>query len=123
MKNIWIFILMIGGVTQLRAQQLTQPITPGKTPDNSIYQYFKAKPDKPFSLAPVSPEAGRPSTVIPTIKEVMVIEPAYNMPIAKLRSDDKMPIAKPWDSNTHYTMLIQGYGNAKADSLLKMARP
>jgi hypothetical protein len=123
MKTIWLFILMIGGITQLKAQQSTQPKSPGKIPDNSIYQYFKAKPGKPFSSAPVSPEAGQPSTVIPTIKEVMVVEPAYNMPIAKLRSDDKMPIAKPWDSNTHYTMLIQGYGNAKADSLLKMARP
>lgn len=120
MKTIWLFILMIGGITQLKAQQSTQPKLPGNIPDNSIYQYFKAKPDKPFSLAP---ETGQPSTVIPTIKEVMVVETAYNMPIAKLRSDDKMPIAKPWDANTHYTMLIQGYGNAKADSLLKVARP
>jgi hypothetical protein len=123
MKNIWLFILMIGGITQLKAQQLTQPQLPGNIPDNSIYQYFKVKPDKPFSLAPVSPDAGQPSIVIPTIKEVMVVETAYNMPIAKLRSDDKMPIAKPWDANTHYMMLIQGYGNTKADSLLKMARP
>jgi hypothetical protein len=117
MKNIWLFILMIGGVTQLRAQQLTQPIAPGKTPDNSIYQYFKAKPDNNlFKIAPVSPYAGQSSIVIPTIKEVMVVETAYNMPIVKLHSDDKMPIARPWNPNTHYTMLIQDYGKAKADS-------
>ena len=124
MKNIWIFILMIGGVTQLRAQQLIQPIPPGKTPDNSIYQYFKAKPDNNLSkIAPISPEAGQQSTVIPTIKEVMAVETACNMPIAKLRSDDKMPIAKPWDANTHYTMLIQDYGKANSAKSRTMTRP
>jgi hypothetical protein len=124
MKNIWIFILMIGGVTQLRAQQLIQPIPPGKTPDNSIYQYFKAKPDNnPFKIAPVSPDAGQPSTVIPTIKELMVAETAYNMPIVKLRSDDKMPMVKPGDPNTHYTMLIQDYGKTNSAKNRTVTRP
>jgi hypothetical protein len=124
MKNIWLFILMIGGITQLRAQQLTQPAAPGKAPDSFLQQYLKVNPDNNlFKLAPVSPEAGQQSTVIPTIKELMVAETAYNMPIVKLRSDDKMPIVKPGDPNTHYTMLIQDYGKANSAKSRTMTRP
>lgn len=110
MKSIWLFILMIGGVAQLRAQQLTQPLTPGKTPDNSLYQYFRVKPDDNlFKLAPVSPKTSQSTTITPIIKELMAPEMVYNMPIAKLQSDDKMPIVKLGDPNTHYTMLIMDY--------------
>ncbi|MEN0056279.1 MAG: hypothetical protein AAGC65_21555 [Mucilaginibacter sp.] len=116
MKTIWLFILMIIGATQLKAQQLTQP---GKTAGNSLYQYFKPKRDSDlFKIAPVQPKAVE-STPVPTVKEVMVAEVVDNMPIVKTRSDDKMPIVKPGNPNTHYTMLIQGYGKLKPDSISK----
>lgn len=112
MKTIWLFILMIGGVAQLRAQQLTPSL---KAPDNSIYQYFKIKPDNNlFKSVPVLPKENQ-------LKTVDVIEPVYNMPVVKLSSDDKMPVAKPWDHNTRYTMLIKDFGNTKADSVLTKA--
>jgi len=115
MKTIWLLILMIIGATQLNAQQLTQP---GKTADNSLYQYFKLKRDNDlFKIAPVKPKTSTPLTATPTVKEMMVAEITDNMPIVKTRSDDKMPIVKPGDPNTRYTMLIQGYGKTKPDSV------
>lgn len=115
MKTIWLFILMIGGVAQLRAQQLTPS---PKAPDNSLYQYFKIKPDNNlFKVTPVLPKENQPKTVD-------VMDRVYNMPVVKVSSDDKMPVAKPWDPNIHYTMLIKGLGNTKADSALtKAVRP
>jgi hypothetical protein len=111
MKSIWLFILMIGGIAQLRAQQLTPSASPVKSPGNFVYPYFKAKPDNNvFKLSPVLPDTGKSTITAPVVKEVIAIETVDHMPIAKLRSDDRMPIAKPWDPNTHYTMLIQDYG-------------
>lgn len=122
MKSIWLFILMIGGVAQLRAQQLAPSAPAVKLPGNFIYPNFKAKPNNNlFKLSPVLPDTGKPTAPVPVVKDVIVTEMAYNMPIAKLRSDDKMPIVKLGDPNTHYTMLIQGYDKAKADSLRKTA--
>jgi hypothetical protein len=118
MKTTWLLILIIVSVTQLKAQQLIQPLKPGKTPDNSLYQYFRIKPDNNlFNIAPVRPKTNQPqTTVVPTVKEIMTPEMDDNMPIAKLRSDDKMPVVKPGDPNTRYTILIQSYGKAKPDS-------
>jgi hypothetical protein len=117
MKTTWLLILMIVGVTQLKAQQLIQPATPGKTPDNSLYQYFRVKPDNNlFNIAPVQPKTNSQLNVVPTVKELKTPEMDDNMPIAKLQSDDKMPVVKPGDPNTRYTILIQGYGKTKPDS-------
>jgi hypothetical protein len=123
MKSIWLFIIMIGGVAQLRAQQLTPSAPTVKSPGNFIYPNFKAKPNNSlFKLSPVSPDTGQSSAAIPIVKELMAApEMVYHMPIVKTRSDDKMPIAKLGDPNTHYTMLIQGYNKAKADSSSRTA--
>ncbi|MDN5285048.1 MAG: hypothetical protein JWR38_1322 [Mucilaginibacter sp.] len=120
MKSIWLFILMIGGVAQLRAQQITPSVPTVKSPGNYVYPYFRVKPNSnPFKLSPVLPDTDKTSVTAPAAKLLIVTEMTYNMPIVKLRSDDKMPIAKPWDSNTHYTMLIQDYG--KADTSKRVA--
>jgi len=116
MKNIWIFILMIGGVAQLRAQQLTPSAPIVKSPGSFLYPYFKVKSNNNlFKLSPVLPDTDK-SSATAVEKGLIVTEMAYNMPIVKLRSDDKMPIVKPGDPNTHYTMLIPDYGKAKVDS-------
>jgi hypothetical protein len=117
MKSIWLFILMTGGIMQLKAQQLTHPLITAKNPDNSLYQYFREKSDySPFKTPPVAPKTNLQPSVVPTVKELKTPEMADNMPIVKLRSDDKMPVAKPGDPDIHYTMLIQGYGKVKTDS-------
>ncbi|MBB6130849.1 hypothetical protein [Mucilaginibacter lappiensis] len=123
MKSIWLFILMMGGVAQLNAQQLIAPL-PGKKPDNSIYQYFKVKPDDGIlKLTPVIPNTLEPIPTVPTAKNLGIINFTDNMPIAKLRSTDKMPFFKTDEPNMHYTMLIKRLSEAKTDSVVKTIRP
>lgn len=123
MKSIWLFILMIGGVAQLKAQQLTAPL-PGKKSDNTIYQYFKVKPeDGILKSTPVIPNTPESIPTVPTAKNLGIINFTDNMPIAKLRSTDKMPTVKTDESNMRYTMLIKRLGETKPDSLIKTVRP
>ncbi|WP_183565273.1 hypothetical protein [Mucilaginibacter sp. SP1R1] len=116
MKNICLFILIIGGITQLKAQQVTAFPSSLKTPDSFFNQYLKIKPvNGPFKLPPVSSQTTEPAE--PTTVKLLAPEMTYNMPIAKPKVTDNMPVAKPWDPNVHYTMLIQGYNGAKPDSV------
>ncbi len=123
MKSIWLFILMIGGVAQLKAQQLTAPL-PSKKSDNTIYQYFKVKPeDGILKSTPAIPNALESIPAVPTAKNLGIIDFTDSMPIAKLRSTDKMPVVKTDESNMRYTMLIKRLGETKSDSLIKTVRP
>ena len=125
MKTIWLFILMIGGVTQLKAQQLAAPL-PGKKLYNSIYPYAKGLFDNnTLTLTPAKPNTIQPSlSSVPTAnKNIFAVEMTDRMPIAKLQSADKMPIVKTDEPNMHYTMLIKQLGEAKSDSVKKTVRP
>ena len=123
MKSIWLFILMIGGVAQLKAQQLPTPQT-GKKPDNSVYQYFKNYSDGSIlKSTPIVPNQAQSSSVVPTIKDVIAVEMNDHMPVVKLQSTDKMPVVKTDEPNMRYTMLIKRLGETKSDSVIKTVRP
>ena len=123
MKSIWLFILMIGGIAQLKAQQLTAPL-PGKKPYTSIYPYSKGLFDNStLTLTPVKPNTPDPIPTVPIAKNLATARFTDNMPIAKLRSTDKMPIVKTDEPNMRYTMLIKRLGEAKPDSVIKTIRP
>ncbi len=124
MKNIWLLIMLMGIIVQLKAQQLPGTLTPLKNTERFLQRYLNIKPDNNlFKLAPTPPKTNKPLTVVPEIKQLMTSEMAYNMPVIKPQVTDKMPVAKPWDANVHYTMQIQGYGNDKTDSVLKVPNP
>ena len=123
MKSIWLFILMIGGVTQLKAQQLTTPL-PGKKPDNSVYPYSKGIFDNStLTLTPITPNTPEPIPIVPIAKNLATARFKDNMTIVKLQSTDKMPIVKTDEPNMRYTMLIKRLGEAKPDSVIKSVRP
>ncbi|MGN8071472.1 hypothetical protein [Mucilaginibacter sp. SG564] len=123
MKSIWLFVLMIGGITQLKAQQLTTP-SPGKKLDNSIYQYFKVKPDDGIlKSTPVIPNVLQPLQNMQTLNNVIAAEITDHMPVIKLQPTDKMPVVKTDEPNMRYTMLIKRLGEAKPDSAIKTIRP
>ncbi|MEZ2339461.1 hypothetical protein AB6735_27740 [Mucilaginibacter sp. RCC_168] len=123
MKFIWLFILMIGGVTQLRAQQLAVPL-PGKKPYNSVYPYSKGLFDNnTITLTPAKPNLIQPLTSVPPANNIFAAEMNDHMPVVKLQSADKMPVVKTDEPNMHYTMLIKRLGEAKTDSVVKTIRP
>ena len=123
MKKLWLFILIIGGVTQLKAQQLTVPPLTDKKADNVNYQPFMNNSGNILIPAPAIPKITKPLITIPGINNLATPQTIDNMPIAKLRSADKMPVIKTGEPNTRYTMLIKRYGKANSDSLLKVVRP
>ena len=123
MKFIWLFILMMGGITQLKAQQLAAPL-PGKKSGNSIFPYTKGLFDNStLTLTPVKPNTIQPLTSVPTANNIFAVEMTDRMPVVKLQSADKMPVVKTDEPNMHYTMLIKRLGEAKPDSTVKVARP
>jgi hypothetical protein len=114
---------MIGGVAQLKAQQLSTPQT-GKKPDNSVYQYFKNYSDGSIlKSTPIVPNQVQSSSAVPTIKDVIAVEMNDHMPVVKLQSTDKMPVVKTDEPNMRYTMLIKRLGETKPDSVIKTVRP
>ena len=124
MKKLWLFIFIIGGVAQLKAQQLTVPPLTDKKADKVNYQPFMNNSGNNILIpAPAMPKITKPLITIPGINNLATPQTIDNMPIAKLRSADKMPVIKTGEPNTHYTMLIKRYGTANSDSLLKVVRP
>lgn len=125
MKTIWLFILMIGGVTQLKAQQLAVPL-PGQKSNTSIYPFSKGlfdnstltlTPAKPNTIQPLLPSVSDPN------KNIFAVEMNDRMPVVRLQSTDKMPVVKTDEQNMHYTMLIKRLGEVKPDSTAKVVRP
>ena len=123
MKKLWLFILIIGGVTQLKAQQSIVPPLTDKKADNVNYQPFMNNSGNILISAPAIPKITKPLITIPGINNLATPQMIDNMPIAKLRSADKMPVIKTGEPNTRYTILIKRYGKANSDSLLKVVRP
>jgi hypothetical protein len=108
MKKVLLIVLIAAGASQLKAQQwqpkpldsallkspqLFQNLKPND--DALLKNYFKVQPNQSLKdLGALTP---------PRNTEIF----ASTMPVAKLTSPEKMPIAKLGDPNTHYTMLIK----------------
>ncbi|MBS1502226.1 MAG: hypothetical protein JST32_09200 [Bacteroidetes bacterium] len=106
MKKTLFVLLIVIGAAKLQAQQLTfKPLDSAlfknalphlKPGDSSVSgNYFPAlKPGEALTLN------------IP--KQGNNIDIVYStMPVVKTRSNDRMPIVKPGDSNMKYTMLVK----------------
>ena len=110
MKKVFFVLVIIAFAYQSKAQQqffvkpadslttkLWSPFFSVKPPDSGLYKkYFNT----PLQLNPLT----NPKSLIKPLTE----EPfASAMPVIKLSSEDRMPIAKLGEGNTHYTMLVK----------------
>ncbi|MGZ3778338.1 MAG: hypothetical protein ACXVI9_12530 [Mucilaginibacter sp.] len=108
MKNVLLIVLMVAGTSQLKAQQLqTKPLDSALLKSPQLFQNLKPNDDALLkNYFKVQPNQ--------SLKDLGTLTQAVNaipfgstMPVAKLTSPEKMPIAKLGDPNTHYTMLIK----------------
>jgi len=122
MKKVLLTVLIIAGASGLKAQQSqVKPLDSAliKSPqlfpdlkpndDALLKNYFKAQPIQPLK------DLG---TLTQTVNAIPF---ASTMPVAKLTSPEKMPIAKLGDPNVHYTLLIKKL--KVIDPLLKQQLP
>lgn len=107
MKKVLLIVLIVAGASQLKAQQWQ--LKPGDSALLKSPQLFlNLKPDtsvfkKYFNM----PQTQYPAQLKALLKPGNTELFASRMPVAKLSSNDRMPIAKLGDPNTHYTMLIK----------------
>jgi len=104
MKKILFTVIVTAGAFQLKAQQKFNSVDSMlfKAPKN--FDQFKLSDSSLFKN--FNPQQNQ-LTVLSNPNKVNV-EPFYSrMPEVKLSSEDRMPIAKLGESNTHYTMLIK----------------
>ncbi len=113
MKKTLLFMLIIAGSTQLKAQQLTLKPADSllfKSPKNSLLGQFKLDDSNLFkNLQPVD-KAGQLALTQGMKGNEIIKQPFYSrMPVVKTDNNvDRMPIAKlGTDPNMHYTMLIK----------------
>jgi hypothetical protein len=111
MKKLLLLSLLIAGASQLKAQQLT--LKPGsimlfKTPNDLRLNQFKLNDSTLF----------KSSHALPTVRERLMrkafkdsitnTDIFYNtMPIARLSSNDRMPVARLGGPDMNYTMLVK----------------
>ena len=121
MKKVLLTVLIVAGAFGLKAQQLQlKPLDSGLLKSPQLFKNLKPNDDallkNYFKAQPVQPLKDLGSLV-----QVNVI-PFYSaMPVAKLTSPEKMPIAKLGDPNVHYTLLIKKL--KVIDPLLKQQLP
>ncbi|MFI5158139.1 MAG: hypothetical protein ACHQF4_04695 [Sphingobacteriales bacterium] len=97
MKKILIFSILIAASTQLKAQQLLQT-TPDLKLNDGLQNVFKPKADPLPQLLLAQPKANltdNPTNIY-----------SY-MPVAKVSSNDKMPVATLTQNGVSYIMLIK----------------
>ncbi|HVW16358.1 MAG TPA: hypothetical protein VHB54_21170 [Mucilaginibacter sp.] len=106
MKKTLFVLLIVIGAAKLQAQQLTfKPLDSAllknalphlELGDSSVSgNYFPAlKPGETLALN--IPKQGNNSDIVYS-----------TMPVVKTRSNDRMPVVKPGDSNMKYTMLVK----------------
>ena len=94
MKKIAVFLLLIAASTQLKAQQLLQT-QPNLKLNNGLQNAFKPKTDPLPQTLLTQPMAANTAMVYSC------------MPVAKVSSTDKMPIAPLGKNGVNYTMLIK----------------
>jgi hypothetical protein len=103
MKRILLGLLFIAASTQLKAQQLLQ-LKPDVKLSNGLQNYFKpeaAPSPKSLLLQPLNTEKPTQST---NSNNIVVYS---KMPVVKVASTDRMPVAVLGDPNTKYTMLVK----------------
>ena len=113
MKKTLLFILIIAGSTQLKAQQLTLKPADSllfKSPKSSLMNQFKLDDSNLFkNLQPLN-STGQLALIQSMKGNEIIKQPFYSwMPVVKTDNNvDRMPIAKlGTDPNMHYTMLIK----------------
>jgi hypothetical protein len=118
MKTIILSILLAAGAAQLKAQQLTPSISPNKQADNSLYLSIRSKPNVGIlQSVPIAPQTDKQAIINPSTNIFSQNETVHSkMPIAKLLSTDKMPVAKLGEPNTRYTMLVKKYDAITPDT-------
>ena len=103
MKRIILGLLLIAASTQLKAQQLLQT-APDLKLNNGLQNLFKpeATPSpKSLLLQPLNAD----KLTLPMNSNNIIVY--SKMPVVKVASTDRMPIAVLGDPNTKYTMLIK----------------
>ncbi|GAA3977229.1 hypothetical protein [Mucilaginibacter dorajii] len=120
MKKVLIITLLAACAGQLKAQTLQQSVWGNKS---YWSPYMKPKANggllKLDSLKPILIQP-TPNNNFKSNPEIVAIPMAYNMPIVKVSSDDRMPIVKTDEPGMHYDMLIKRLGTAKRDSTVKI---
>ncbi len=99
MKRILLGLLLIAASTQLKAQQLLQT-PPDLKLNNGLQNLFKPEvtpSPKSLLLQPLNARPANANNIIVYSK----------MPVVKVSSTDRMPVAVLGDANTKYTMLIK----------------
>jgi hypothetical protein len=108
MKKVLLIVLILAGASQLKAQQwqlkpsdsallkspqLFQHLNPG---DSALIKtYFKPQPLQSLKNLGTLTQPGNAELF------------ASRMPVIKLSPEDRMPIARLGDPNTHYTLLVK----------------
>ncbi len=109
-------MVLVAGISQVKAQTITQPLL-----SNKPYwdPFIKPKANTGlFKTTPIVPRAEQLQTNNNVrILGVIANNMAYNMPIVKLSSTDRMPIVKTDEPGMRYNMPIAGYNPPKQDSL------
>ncbi len=108
MKKFLLITIIIASVSQARAQALLlkpvdsinsgffNPFNGFKKSDTTVYGKFFLMPDINSQLKHFK------------LNKTVIAEPFMsNMPVVKLKSSDRMPIAKLTEGNTRYTMLLK----------------
>jgi hypothetical protein len=120
MKKTLIVALLAACAGQLKAQTLQQsawgnksywsPYTKPKTNGGLL----KLDSLKPILIQPT------PNNNFKSNSAIVAIPMAYNMPVVKVSSDDRMPIVKTDEPGMHYDMLIKRLGTVNRDSTVKI---
>ena len=120
MKKTLIVALLAACAGQLKAQTLQQSVWGNKsywspyTKPQTNGGLLKLDSLKPILIQPT------PNNNFKSNPEIVAIPMAYNMPVVKVSSDDRMPIVKTDEPGMHYDMLIKRLGTVKRDSTVKI---
>jgi len=112
MKKVLLLMVLVAGISQVKAQTITQPLLSNKPYWNP---FIKPKTNTGlFKTPPILPRVDEPKSnnnikIWGAIANNMV----YNMPIVKLPSTDRMPIVKTDEPGMRYNMPIAGYNPVK----------
>ena len=107
MKKVLLIISIIACAYQVKAQQLQlKPLDSALLKSPQLFQSLKPNDDALLkNYFKMQPNQSLKDLGALT-QSINAIPFASTMPVAKLTSPEKMPIAKLGDPNTHYTMLI-----------------
>ena len=124
MKKILLLTIVIASVSQARAQALfakpTGSITSGFfKPFDSIKRSDTANYGKFFRM----PDINSPLKQIKSNRTIVAEPFVSTMPVVKLKSSDRMPVAKLADGNTRYTMPVKKIAMVEPAGKLELVTP